>query len=91
MGASGTTTPRLKIETLNRFENGPMIPALGQNFPFCACDMLLVMISSLYYDENVLLLIDLSTRRTRDYTHPNNFFFSHDFIHTNLYLVLGKN
>ena len=56
MGASCTTTPRLEIETLNRFENGLIILAHGQNFPSRANDMLLVMILSQY---NVLYLICL--------------------------------
>ena len=59
MRASGTTTPRLKTETLNQFESGPIIPAHGQNFPSYARDMLLMMISSLHCAENVLIFICL--------------------------------
>ncbi len=47
-GASSTTTPRLEIETLNRFEIGPFIPTHKQNSPSCDREMILMMTSSLY-------------------------------------------
>ena len=45
--------------TLNQFENEPIILAHEQNFPSCARDMLLLMISSLYCTEHVLFFICL--------------------------------
>ena len=49
MGASGTITFTLETETLNQFENGPIILAHKQNFPFCARDMLLGMHIAILY------------------------------------------
>ena len=52
-------TPRLETKTLNRFQNGPIIPAHMQHFPSCAHDSVLVMILSLYCTKNVLFFICL--------------------------------
>ena len=59
MGASGTTTSRLKTKSLNWCENRPIIPAHMRNNPSCARDMLLLMISSLYYTKDILFFICL--------------------------------
>ena len=75
--------------TLNRLENGPKNLAHGQNFPSCARDMLLVMISSLYCTENVFIFICLLEElgiililiSKKNYN---------DYVLTNLYLLLEK-